>query len=249
MDYIIYGGLFCLGAVIASFAGVIAERINTGESWVRGRSRCNSCGEELGARDLVPVVSWLLSRGRCRHCGSRVPAQYPAFELLLGIAFALSYSVIGPVLALAPFLVALAVLAFIVLYDLRHTIVPPTASSLLFALSFSYALLAFSEEALAGIFITSGVIGLFFLALHVFSRGKAMGLGDAPVALALSCLAGPFAFSGLLFSFWIGALCGIVLLVVRRGGPRMGIEVPFVPYMALGFLLSILIQWNPLDLS
>ena len=73
-----------------------------------------------------------------------------------------------------------------------------------------------------------------------------MGLGDAPIALGLSLLVGfGAAFSGLIFSFWIGALCGILILVLRRGGPRMGIEVPFVPFLAAGYLLAYFTQWNP----
>jgi prepilin signal peptidase PulO-like enzyme (type II secretory pathway) len=65
---------------------------------------------------------------------------------------------------------------------------------------------------------------------------------------ALSLFVGSQAISGLLFSFWIGALFGIILLLVRRGGPTMGIEVPFVPFMALGYLLAYITQWNALGL-
>ena len=125
---------------MASFVAVISERAYTGQSWRRGRSRCNSCREELAARDLVPVFSWIVSRGRCRICGSRLPAAYVAIEASLAVLFALGYAVLGPTLALALFLAALSVLAFIVLYDLRHTIVPPVASGLLAALCFLFAL-------------------------------------------------------------------------------------------------------------
>jgi prepilin signal peptidase PulO-like enzyme (type II secretory pathway) len=73
-----------------------------------------------------------------------------------------------------------------------------------------------------------------------------MGLGDAPVALALSLVAGTNAFSGLLFSFWIGAVIGIGILALYPRGHRMGIEVPFVPFLAAGYLLAFFTQWNPL---
>jgi prepilin signal peptidase PulO-like enzyme (type II secretory pathway) len=244
MTVLIYLGLFILGAVIASFAGVVAERLHTGESWMAGRSRCNSCGRPLSAPDLIPILSWLLSRGRCRTCKARIPWQYPAYEFILGSVFAFSFYHFGLTIALPLFLLAVSVLAFIVLYDLRHTVVPPPASTLLIIISLAYALS--TPSSVVPTLITAAVIALLFLSLHVFSRGKAMGLGDAPVALALSLLAGPYAVAGLLFSFWIGALCGILLLSVRRGGPKMGIEVPFVPYLAVGYLLAIFVQWNPL---
>ena len=57
---------------------VVASRVPAGESVLRPRSRCPSCGAEIRNRDNVPVVSWLLLRGRCRSCGERISARYPA---------------------------------------------------------------------------------------------------------------------------------------------------------------------------
>ncbi len=238
-----------LGAIAGSFAGVVAERLNTGQSFVTGRSRCNSCARTLGARDLVPVLSWIVARGRCFSCGASVPWAYAVLELALGISFALAYLHIGLSVPLLPFLIALSVLAFIVVYDLRHTIVPPTASLALF-LSSAWFLLSTVPDtrSLGATLLTAGLIALAFLAMHVLSGGKAMGLGDAPVAFSLSLLVAPYALSGLLFSFWVGGLCGVLILLARRGGPRMGIEVPFVPFLAAGYLLAYLIEWNPLAL-
>lgn len=238
-----------LGAVVGSFAGVVAERMHTGESWVRGRSRCNSCAEELRPVDLVPVLSWMTSLGRCRFCKAKVPSLYTVTEGVLGFLFALAYVKIGLELSLLFFLAALSVLAVIVLYDLRHTIVPGSASLSLLMVSLGYLLTSASSMNDVGVAcIMAGLIALAFFALYFFSGGRAMGLGDAPIALALSVLIAPHAVSGLLFSFWIGAIVGIAILVTRPKGHRMGIEVPFVPFMAAGFLLAFFTQWNPLGL-
>ncbi len=189
-------------------------------------------------------------RGRCRQCGARVPLAYSVFEALVGIAFAWSYLTIGVAhvaLPLIVFLLALLTLGFIVMYDLRHMIVPPAASALLSALALIFAFLAAPSMHALGLRIAvAGIIGLIFFLLHVLSRGRAMGLGDAPVAFALSLLVGSQAVAGIMFSFWIGAVIGIIILARRRGGPTMGIEVPFVPFLALGFLLAYFTQWNPL---
>jgi leader peptidase (prepilin peptidase)/N-methyltransferase len=246
MEVLLLLFFFLLGSVIASFAGVISERLYTGQSWLKGRSRCNSCRRTLDGFDLVPVFSWLVFRGRCRTCSARVPGTYALVEGSLGGLFALSYSVFGFSLQLGLFLVALSVLTFIVLYDLRHSIVPWWSSILLALISFVFAwvrmtsLVSFGEVVAVAL-----VIGLLFLLLYLFSRGGAMGLGDAPVAFALSLLVGSAALPGLVFSFWIGAVIGILILVLRRGGPRMGIEVPFVPFLAIGYLLAFFTQWNP----
>lgn len=238
-----------LGALCASFTGVIAERVHTGQSWVSGRSRCNSCRRQLDARDLIPVFSWIAWRGRCRTCKARVPSLYVVVELLLGISFVSAYQLFGLAPVLPFFLVALVLLLFIVLYDLRHMIVPVGVSNLLLTLSVIVALLsAPTPQAFGLTLLVAGSIGFGFFLLHTLSKGRAMGLGDAPVALALSLLVGTQAFAGLLFSFWIGALYGIVVLSTRRGGPRMGIEVPFVPFLALGYLLAFFTAWNPFTL-
>ena len=242
--------LFLLGSVMASFAAVIAERLHTGQPWLSGRSCCNSCGRMLGAGDLVPILSWIVSRGRCRACKCRVPVSYAVSEALLGTLFLLSYLVLGLSFPLLVFLAALSVLAFIVLYDLRHTVVPSAASALLMLLSLGYALLVAPDaSALGATLLTAGVIALGFLLLYALSKGRAMGLGDSPVALSLSLLVGPAALAGLLFSFWIGAVVGIAILVSRPKGHRMGIEVPFVPFLAAGYLLAYFTQWNPLALA
>lgn len=249
MDTLIPIALFCLGAVLASFIGVIAERIYTGQSFSRGRSRCNSCARDLSARDLVPILSYLVSKGRCFSCGSRVPVSYIVLEATLAGVFAYSYFLFGLSLLLPLFLIIVCVLTFIVVYDLRHTIVPTVASNVLLVLCAVFALLsAPSLEAFGAVLLVAGGVGSAFLLLHVLSGGRAMGLGDAPIVLALSLLSGPYAFGGLLLSFWIGALYGIAVLVLRKGGPRMGLEVPFVPFLALGYLAALFFTWNPLIL-
>ncbi|MBA3788901.1 prepilin peptidase [Patescibacteria group bacterium] len=241
---------FFLGAIFASFTTVIAERIYTGQSWLKGRSRCNSCRRVLSVPDLVPVFSWLFSRGRCRTCKAKVPGLYVLFEVSLGVLFVFSYLTLGLTLNLVVFLAVLIVLGFIVVYDLRHTIVPRGSSTLLIVLCLLFAFLSLkSMSAFLWIVGIALIIGFAFFLLYVLSRGRAMGLGDAPVALALALLVGSAAIPGLLFSFWIGAVIGIVVLVLQHGGPRMGIEVPFVPFLAAGFLLAFFTQWNPLFLS
>ena len=250
MDFILTSAFFCFGAVLASFITVIAERLYTGQSWVSGRSRCNSCSVELTSVDLVPVASWVFFRGRCRTCGSKVPLSYAVGELTLGVLFGASYLTLGLSASLAAFLIFLSILAFIVLYDFRHTVVPRTASWLLLISAGIYAVLASgTERELGATLLFAGCVSLFFLVLHVASKGRAMGLGDAPVALAMALMVGStLAVAGLLFSFWIGGVVGIAILAMTPRGHRMGIEVPFVPFLAAGYLLAFFTQWNPLPL-
>lgn len=237
---------FVLGAICGSFTGLVAERAFTGQSWKTGRSRCNSCRAYLSAPDLIPILSWVLQRGRCRQCGSKIPALYALYELTLGALFLCGYLYFGLTPLLAVFLLTLLPLAFIVIYDLRHTIVPLQASALFIVLAAVFAVMR--DGSVQGIVVTLGFAfgtALFFFLLFALSRGRAMGLGDTPVSFGLALMAGHASLAGLLFSFWIGGVIGICILAFRRGGPRMGIEVPFVPFLAAGFLLALLTQWTP----
>lgn len=239
--------LAVLGAIFASFIGVLVERMHTGTSWVQDRSKCNSCSTTLGVLDLVPVASWLSTYGRCGHCGVRLPLMYVVSELMLATLFVAAYYTLGFGLPLLILLAALCVLLFVVLYDIRHTIVPTEATAVFLFLAAGYAYLtALDLKDLGLTLLFAGGIGIAFFLAYTLSRGRMMGLGDSPIALGLSLLVGfGAAFPGLVFSFWIGALYGIGVLVMRQGGPRMGIEVPFVPFLAAGYLLAFFTQWNP----
>jgi prepilin signal peptidase PulO-like enzyme (type II secretory pathway) len=93
--------------------------------------------------------------------------------------------------------------------------------------------------------LTALLIALSIALIHFFSRGRAMGLADAPLVFGLALLTGPSAFPGFVFSFWIGAVIGIIILLKRPAGTRMGVEVPFAPFLAAGFILAYFTQWNP----
>lgn len=84
---ILIGIAALLGAVMGSFINCLAWRVANGESVLKGRSHCTSCGHVLGVLDLVPIVSWLALRGRCRHCGQRVSPRYVVVEALMAVLF------------------------------------------------------------------------------------------------------------------------------------------------------------------
>lgn len=84
----VLAGIF--GAVLGSFLNCAAWRIAHGESFVKGRSRCTSCGHVLGFLDLVPVFSWLLLGGKCRYCKTKISPRYMLTELFFAAVSVLS---------------------------------------------------------------------------------------------------------------------------------------------------------------
>ncbi len=81
-----------MGASVASFLGVVAERVPAGAS-ISGRSQC-ICGRQLCAADMVPVLSWLAMGGRARCCKSQIPVRYVITEAAMGASTA--FLVAGP---------------------------------------------------------------------------------------------------------------------------------------------------------
>jgi prepilin signal peptidase PulO-like enzyme (type II secretory pathway) len=245
-SYFLFAVFFALGAIIASFIGVIVARLHTGQGFLSGRSRCDACDALLPPVVLVPIFSYVLGRGRSRCCGTSLSLCTPLTEFLLGLLFALSYSKLGLTPALCFVLVSLSVLLALVLYDLMHQILPFVLLGVFVIASAAAGFLLAPSPHVFLYSLTVALLIAFFLALiHFFSRGRAMGFADAPLVFGLSLLTGSAALPGFVFSFWIGAVLGILLLVQRPRGSRMGVEVPFAPFLAAGFLLAYFTQWNP----
>lgn len=241
---------FALGVIVASFVGVVVARLGTGHSFVRGRSRCDACDTPLAAGSLVPIVSYMVLGGRACCCGACLSFSSPLTEVLLGALFVLTYLEIGLTLALPLFLAGLALLLALVLYDLRHQILPSALLYPFIGLALCVRLLVSADSAAFWTAVgMAGVLAFILFAIHVLSRGRAMGFADTPLVFGLALLTGAeLAFAGFAFSFWIGAAVGITLLAGKARGHRMGVEVPFAPFLAAGFLLAHFTQWNPFAL-
>ncbi|HET9641716.1 MAG TPA: prepilin peptidase, partial [Candidatus Paceibacterota bacterium] len=200
MESLIGVALFLLGATSASFMGLVAARLYTGEPIAKGRSKCDVCGKTLSVASLVPVLSHVFSRGRARCCGSRLSPVSPASELLLGLLFVLVYLHLGLSPALPGFLIALSALTGLVLYDFAHQILPPVLLSVFVGASAATGLVAYPDFA-AVVAPSAILVGGILLLIHLLSAGRAMGFSDAPLAFGLALLTGPVALSGFIYSF------------------------------------------------
>lgn len=208
---------FCLGAIVGSYLNVLILRYNTGRS-SGGRSRCMSCLKTLEWYELVPIFSYVFQRGRCRMCTSKVSIQYPLVEFASAALFLLIFLQEPPILEmLALFLIATLFL-FVVVYDLKHLIIPQGPMYGLIVLSFASLFivwnpLAFSLPTL-GDFLMGPILFSFFAALYMLSSGRAVGFGDAKLSLAIGWFLGfPGGISAFILSFWIGATVGVILLL------------------------------------
>lgn len=266
MSFLIFFFAFCLGAIIGSFLNVLIFRLGTRS--IRGRSFCFSCGKTLTARELIPLLSFFVQRGRCRGCAGKISWQYPLVELATGAVFASvawkyglfsadaslpSYSVIQLLVICVEFAVWSLLIALSV-YDLRHKIIPDVFVYSLIGLSFfRFALVGLLSTGSALNFWGGPFLALPFALIWLFSRGRAMGLGDAKLVLSFSWLVGFFgALSALVLGFWAGALLALAAFLLKallraagaRGGLKttlgnltMKTELPLAPFLVFGLFL------------
>jgi leader peptidase (prepilin peptidase)/N-methyltransferase len=237
-DAVLAAGLFVLGAVIGSFVTVVAHRVPRKEGFVTGRSRCPSCGQEIGARDNIPLVSWLLLRGRCRACGEPISKLYPLTELGLGVLYLGTFLALGDDDAgeLVLGLVLCTVLLAITLTDLELRLIP---NAIVLAGSIAaVAIVAITdpgempENALAAA-IAGGILFLIVLA---YPRG--MGMGDAKLVAMMALFLGRAVAPAVLIGFLVGALVGVAL-IIRHGSEARKRAVPFGPFLALGGVIGL----------
>jgi leader peptidase (prepilin peptidase)/N-methyltransferase len=82
----IWGTVFAglLGLAFGSFLNVCLSRWPEGESVVKPRSHCRSCGRVLRWWENVPLASWVALRGRCRGCGGWIGWRYVVVEAAFG---------------------------------------------------------------------------------------------------------------------------------------------------------------------
>lgn len=116
--------VFLIGVCVGSFINCVAWRMAQGESALRGRSHCATCGHPLSARDLVPVVSYAVLGGRCRYCGERISWRYPVVELAMAGVFLSLLWRYGISLMALQMAVLCAVLLCLTLTDLDEQRIP-----------------------------------------------------------------------------------------------------------------------------
>ena len=259
---------FVFGAVIGSFLNVLIYRLHTGRS-LSGHSHCLSCGHRLSWFELVPVLSYFVLRARCRECSSYIPFRYTIVELLTAGMFVLLWHMYQTDFVLLSLNLLLgAILIAVVVYDIRHTIIPTELTLGILGAAVFYVLLSIirSDEILStlGTHILGGVVStLFFWSLWKVSNGRWIGLGDAKLAFPLGVIVGfQGAISMLVFSFWIGAGISLALIglqqLLKTGKRHLPIlqspltiksEIPFAPFLVLGFLSAHVFHFDIITLT
>ncbi len=119
--------------------------------------------------------------------------------------------------------------------DLRTRLVHDAVPLLVGVLGVLYCLVTFQPMTHWGLGV--GLNALVMGLLYLLSR-KSVGLGDVKLMISLGLFLGPFKSFYLLFhASWIGALAVIIGLLLKKVTRHQ--EIPFIPFIAAGYLLAI----------
>lgn len=227
---------FALAPALAlgSFLNVVAVRVPERRSLLQPPSSCGSCGERIGWRDNVPVLSWLALRGRCRHCAAPISPVYPLVETLTAVLVVASIAVFGPTLEGLLAAGFCAVLVTLSVIDARHRIVPNRI--VLPAAAVALALHTLADPGVEWLLAAVAASGALFLAVLAYPKG--LGMGDVKLALLLGAVLGSAVSVALMLGF-LAALVPSAVLLARHGSAARKMAVPLVPFLALGAVVAL----------
>jgi len=216
---------------------VAAEKFNL----VVPRSTCPKCGHRIRAIENVPVFSWLALRGKCSACRAPISVRYPLVETLTAVlsgyvAWRMGFTVAAAGALLFTWaIIALAFIDFDTFYLPDDITLPLLWAGLLLNLDAT-----FTDIGSAVIGAAAGYLSLWlvFWAFKLATGKEGMGYGDFKLLAAIGAWLGwkmlPLV---ILLSSFVGALVGVLLIVLARHGRN--VPIPFGPYLAIAGLVAL----------
>lgn len=216
----------------------IAVRWPRGEGVLRGRSRCDACGVELGIVELIPLLGGALSHWRCRRCTAPIDKRHSLIEIASTIAGAIA-------LAVAPGWFGLAGLAFAVMLialaalDLSDFWLPDALTLPLAAMGVVVAASGLGpalRDSLLGVVAGWGALALLGFAYHSLRGREGLGRGDAKLLGAIGAWLG---WQALPLVVLAASVSGLVAIAVARGLGRKVSSTDRIPFGALLAIAAI----------
>ena len=261
--------LFVFGAVFGSFACCQAWRLRLKEQKKENpgkRSVCMSCGKKLSVGENVPILSWIFQGGKCKKCGAKIGKAEILSEVGLAIVFVLigayfyqpifggsteagagaapwlSGFPLVAVLKMTFALLAIVAMWVVVVYDAKWGRMPNLGLMFanIFAVAYFATIAIFEGVDWLGFVGAVGMLPALYYILYAFSKEKLVGGGDWLLALAIALLL-PNWFLALIALFvanFSASVCSIPIML--KEGKKA--QVPFGPFLFVGFLTAFVLQ-------
>ena len=235
-----------------------------------GRSICPECRAKIFWYDNIPLISYFLLGRKCRSCMKKISWRYPAVEAGVALAFLILVAASTKcftstlidsspicewfgslwVFSYPYYLVITVFFVTVFVIDLKDRIILDQLSFLGFLIVVIFLLLFRGPDFFASLFIGFAAAA-FLLLIHLFTKGRGMGLGDVKFALFAGALLGwPESMVWMFLSFLTGAVVGFILVI--RGKAGLKSQIAFGPFLVASayvtfvighFLSKIIYKW------
>ena len=239
---------FAIGLIFGSFLNVLTYRIPLGISLFNPiGSECPHCQHKIKWYENIPVISYVFLKGKCSNCSERISIIYPVVELTTGVVTVLlvqhQWFDLDLILTIALFY-TLIVLSFI---DFKFKAVPDYLLIIVVILT-----LIVGDWKNALIFMGGFVLLELILTFYIqtikakitknkdLENQRALGEGDMPIAGAIGGLLGiHLGISAIFLAAMLALIPAVYGLVVKKE-----IETPFIPFLSLGLLITLITGFN-----
>jgi len=231
--------LFVLGLVFGSFISALSYRYPKGISVAKGRSFCPKCKHQIRWHDNIPLLSFLLLGGKCRNCKGSISWRYPGIELATALGFMLiGMTFQGTTLQGAYSIFIFLILELIFIIDLEHQIIPDSFVFFGISLVFLFLLVTNHQSPITNLF--SGFLAASLLMfIHLFTRGRGMGLGDVKFAALGGMVVGlNLSLIWLFLAFLTGGFIGIILILDKKAGLKD--KIAFGPFLVVSIPITLI---------
>lgn len=226
---------FLLGLIFGSFFNVVGLRLPNDMPFTNERSNCPRCKHVLTWHENIPLLSFVIQRRKCRHCAEKISYIYPAIELITGILFVISYTIIGLKFDLITALLLISMLMIILVSDMSYMLIPNKV--LLFFTPLFIIIRMIDPLTPWWSPIIGTIVGFILLAIIIIVSHGGMGAGDMKLFGLLGVVLGA---GKVLLAFFLscmtGAVIGMLLLLFKR--IQKGQPVPFGPYIVIATLIT-----------
>lgn len=237
-----------LGGAMGSFAACMASRLVSGETFLYGRSHCDSCGHDLTGRDLIPILSWVILKGKCRWCKKKISPRSSLIELLCALAFVgliIRYDISFVMLQ---YMILTVLLLTVSLVDYDTGLIP---DGLLVAMIITWIVFipivhhgqiqASLIQGIFGAILASVPLLILTLVMDRVLQKESMGGGDIKLFFAVGLF---FSWQSVLFLLILSCLLGILFGICfnkRFKDKKNPQAFPFGPAIGVGVYLSLFI--------
>ncbi|MDF2556414.1 MAG: pilD [Bacillales bacterium] len=235
-EFFLYFNIFVFGICIGSFLNVVIWRVPNKLSFVKGRSFCPKCNEQIKSYDLIPILSFLMLGGKCRNCHSKISFRYPLIEFIVGLLFVFSFYILGFTLSAILVCSVVSILVCVTMVDF-DTMEIPDGFTITLMIPAIAAIFIFPELS-----ITARVIGFFAVSLPMFLIAWLTGgFGGGDVKLIAVCgflLGWQNVLVATFIALVLGAIVGVYLKVTHKIDNKQ--LIAFGPYLCAGIYIAIL---------